>query len=333
MTKCSKGHECRDGVSFCTVCGTAIVEERGNVVQPIQQPTKTSIGHVDVAPSDDDISDNVPSRDSLVERRGMAPSASVFSTYDVVPTDIPETLPPRLHCTNCGKEMNPKAAICLNCGVKKNRGNDHCAGCGSKVEADQLVCVACGGKLTRFRIPVNLPSLDKVTNSLTTVREHATALPRPRIDVKYVIAISLALAITVTGFTKFSNREIVYNFSDLVSGNAAANCKKFFGTPENVAERMGISHSGRLALSDDGANEQGLWCEYFFEEPLGMVRLYIGKRTKYIYGNISYHDDEGIIRRLDQDSEYYIDAYEWMEPSLNPSLASDWLQRLVDHIE
>ena len=49
-----------------------------------------------------------------------------------------------MYCKNCGKEIDPNAAICVNCGFAKGTGDKHCANCGSEVEVGAAVCMKCG---------------------------------------------------------------------------------------------------------------------------------------------------------------------------------------------
>ncbi|MCH5315668.1 MAG: TM2 domain-containing protein [Eubacterium sp.] len=49
-----------------------------------------------------------------------------------------------MYCKNCGKEMDPNAAVCLNCGCAKGTGTSYCQNCGSQVMPGAAICTQCG---------------------------------------------------------------------------------------------------------------------------------------------------------------------------------------------
>ncbi len=49
-----------------------------------------------------------------------------------------------MFCKNCGKEVNPDAAICVGCGVKIGEGLNYCGNCGQPVAPDATACTSCG---------------------------------------------------------------------------------------------------------------------------------------------------------------------------------------------
>lgn len=49
-----------------------------------------------------------------------------------------------MYCKNCGKEIDPNAAICVQCGFAKGTGDKFCGNCGSEVDAGATVCLKCG---------------------------------------------------------------------------------------------------------------------------------------------------------------------------------------------
>ena len=49
-----------------------------------------------------------------------------------------------MYCKNCGKEIDPMAAICVGCGYKNGDGNKYCAHCGKEIELGAEVCLSCG---------------------------------------------------------------------------------------------------------------------------------------------------------------------------------------------
>lgn len=53
-----------------------------------------------------------------------------------------------MYCKNCGKEMDPNAAICVACGFAKGTGAKYCQNCGQEVTPGAAVCTACGCALT-----------------------------------------------------------------------------------------------------------------------------------------------------------------------------------------
>lgn len=62
------------------------------------------------------------------------------------------------YCTQCGKEMDPNAAICVNCGFAKGTGKNYCGNCGNPVDPNAAVCVKCGVALANTN-NVTVPGL------------------------------------------------------------------------------------------------------------------------------------------------------------------------------
>ena len=54
-----------------------------------------------------------------------------------------------MYCRNCGKEVDPNAAVCLGCGVKAGTGKKFCSNCGEPTDENQAVCLKCGYSLTK----------------------------------------------------------------------------------------------------------------------------------------------------------------------------------------
>ena len=53
-----------------------------------------------------------------------------------------------MYCSNCGKEMNPGAAMCVSCGFAKGTGVNFCENCGAQRNPNAVVCTACGCALS-----------------------------------------------------------------------------------------------------------------------------------------------------------------------------------------
>lgn len=49
-----------------------------------------------------------------------------------------------MFCTNCGKEVHPKAVACPGCGVPPRLERKFCHNCGVAVQPNQAVCTKCG---------------------------------------------------------------------------------------------------------------------------------------------------------------------------------------------
>ena len=49
-----------------------------------------------------------------------------------------------MYCKNCGKEINPGAAICVGCGFQNGTGNNYCQNCGQPATPGAAVCTTCG---------------------------------------------------------------------------------------------------------------------------------------------------------------------------------------------
>ena len=61
-----------------------------------------------------------------------------------------------MHCRNCGKAVDEKAAICVSCGVPPNNEKKFCGNCGVKTEENQAICVKCGVSLSTINFWKNL---------------------------------------------------------------------------------------------------------------------------------------------------------------------------------
>lgn len=53
-----------------------------------------------------------------------------------------------MHCRNCGKQIDDKAAICIHCGVPPKASNSFCFNCGNATAANQAICMSCGVALS-----------------------------------------------------------------------------------------------------------------------------------------------------------------------------------------
>lgn len=49
-----------------------------------------------------------------------------------------------MYCKNCGKPIDPGAAICVNCGFANGTGNHFCHNCGQPVNPGAAFCTSCG---------------------------------------------------------------------------------------------------------------------------------------------------------------------------------------------
>ena len=54
-----------------------------------------------------------------------------------------------MHCRNCGKQIDDKAAVCIGCGLSPRAEKKFCHNCGITTEANQAVCISCGVALAR----------------------------------------------------------------------------------------------------------------------------------------------------------------------------------------
>ncbi len=50
----------------------------------------------------------------------------------------------RMHCRNCGKEIDDKAVVCVHCGVPPKAEKKFCHNCGVATNANQTICTSCG---------------------------------------------------------------------------------------------------------------------------------------------------------------------------------------------
>ena len=53
-----------------------------------------------------------------------------------------------MYCRNCGKEIDPGAAICVGCGYQNGTGFNFCQNCGQQVTPGAAICTNCGYALT-----------------------------------------------------------------------------------------------------------------------------------------------------------------------------------------
>ena len=54
-----------------------------------------------------------------------------------------------MYCRNCGKEVDPRAAICVGCGYRLGDGENYCSNCGNPTASSLEVCLSCGFSLKR----------------------------------------------------------------------------------------------------------------------------------------------------------------------------------------
>lgn len=59
-----------------------------------------------------------------------------------------------MYCKNCGKEIDPGAAICVNCGFAKGTGSAYCQNCGQAIAPGAAVCTNCGYATAPAAAPV-----------------------------------------------------------------------------------------------------------------------------------------------------------------------------------
>ena len=52
-----------------------------------------------------------------------------------------------MHCTNCGKELNPQAVACPACGVPPRLERKFCRNCGGATQPNQTLCKNCGSAM------------------------------------------------------------------------------------------------------------------------------------------------------------------------------------------
>jgi len=58
-----------------------------------------------------------------------------------------------MFCRNCGKEVNPQAAVCISCGSYPVNGIKFCQYCGAETGPQQEICVKCGVRLAKPIMP------------------------------------------------------------------------------------------------------------------------------------------------------------------------------------
>lgn len=52
-----------------------------------------------------------------------------------------------MFCRNCGKPIDPNAAVCINCGFSNGTGDNHCPNCGNATNVGMTYCTMCGASL------------------------------------------------------------------------------------------------------------------------------------------------------------------------------------------
>lgn len=65
-----------------------------------------------------------------------------------------------MYCTNCGKEMDPNAAVCINCGYAAGTGDKYCKNCGHEMTPGQAFCTQCGYATQPQEVKIN-PDMQK----------------------------------------------------------------------------------------------------------------------------------------------------------------------------
>ena len=65
-----------------------------------------------------------------------------------------------MYCTNCGKEMDPNAAVCINCGYAAGTGDKYCKNCGHEMTPGQAFCTQCGYATQPQTVKIN-PDMQK----------------------------------------------------------------------------------------------------------------------------------------------------------------------------
>lgn len=55
-----------------------------------------------------------------------------------------------MFCKNCGRQIDPNAAVCVGCGVKKGDGLNFCQNCGASIAANAVVCTNCGSAINNI---------------------------------------------------------------------------------------------------------------------------------------------------------------------------------------
>ncbi len=56
-----------------------------------------------------------------------------------------------MFCRNCGKPIDPNAAVCINCGFSNGTGDNHCPNCGNATNVGMTYCTMCGASLMNQR--------------------------------------------------------------------------------------------------------------------------------------------------------------------------------------
>ena len=56
-----------------------------------------------------------------------------------------------MFCRNCGKPIDPNAAVCINCGFSNGTGDNYCPNCGNATNVGMTYCTMCGASLVNQR--------------------------------------------------------------------------------------------------------------------------------------------------------------------------------------
>ncbi len=54
-----------------------------------------------------------------------------------------------MYCTNCGQQIDDRAAICIHCGLAVGTAASRCRACGSEILPGAAVCTHCGVPVMR----------------------------------------------------------------------------------------------------------------------------------------------------------------------------------------
>lgn len=60
-----------------------------------------------------------------------------------------------MFCKNCGKEIDPGAAICVGCGFANGTGMNYCQNCGQPITPGAAICTYCGFAVTAAPVAAN----------------------------------------------------------------------------------------------------------------------------------------------------------------------------------
>ena len=70
-----------------------------------------------------------------------------------------------MYCSNCGEEIDPKAAVCVKCGVATGTAKKFCSNCGTSVNENQAICVKCGVAL-KTKVGTSAGEKNRITAAL-----------------------------------------------------------------------------------------------------------------------------------------------------------------------